>query len=143
MRLPIQITYRNLQKSNAVDRFVRAKAAGLEKRCRDLVSCRVAVEAPHRHHHVGNLYHVRVNLTLTGGEVVAGRDPALHQAHEDVFVAVRDAFRAARRELMDFVRERRGQVKSHAEPSRPRDRAVSRKAFSPVTGGRSTSTSAT
>jgi cold shock CspA family protein/ribosome-associated translation inhibitor RaiA len=120
MRLPIQITYRNMRKSDAVDKFVRAKAAELEKRCSDLMGCRVAVEAPHRHQRLGNLYHVRVYLTVSGGELVAGRDPALHHAHEDVFVAVRDAFRATRRELMDYVRERRGQVKSHEEPSRGR-----------------------
>ena len=69
MRLPIQITYRNMQKSNAVDRFVRAKAAGLEERCRDLASCRVAVEVPHRHHHVGNLYRVRVVNTVGATQV--------------------------------------------------------------------------
>ncbi len=113
MKLPVQITYRNMQKSEAVDAFVRTKAAGLDKYCPDITGCRVVVEAPHRSHRIGNLYRVRVDVTIPGTEVVAARHPAFHHAHEDVQVAVRDAFRAARREVMDYVRERRGQTKAH------------------------------
>lgn len=86
MKLPVQITYRNMQKSEAVDAFVRTKAAGLDKYCPDITGCRVVVEAPHRSHRIGNLYRVRVDVTIPGTEVVAARHPAFHHAHEDVQV---------------------------------------------------------
>jgi hypothetical protein len=39
--------------------------------------------------------------------------------HEDPYVAVRDAFPAVQRQLEDYERERRGDVKRHApEPAR-------------------------
>jgi hypothetical protein len=66
---------------------------------------------------------VRVDLTVPGGELAVTRGPSpLHQAHEDPLVAIRDAFDAARRELMDYARRQRGQVKAHA--ARPRGRVT-------------------
>jgi cold shock CspA family protein len=50
---------------------------------------------------------------MPGEEIIADRHPAKHQAHEDVYVALRDAFNAARRQLEDYVRKRRGKVKTH------------------------------
>lgn len=78
-----------------------------------IVSCHVVVEAPHRHHQ-GGLYAVRVELGVPGEHIVAGRSPAEHAAHADAHVAVRDAFRAVRRQLEDHIRRARGDVKSHA-----------------------------
>jgi ribosome-associated translation inhibitor RaiA len=79
------------------------------------------VEKPHRHHQKGTLYHVRINLTVPGKEIVVQRDPAEHQEHGDIHAAIRDAFDAAKRQLEDYARERRREVKQHA-PS-PRERA--------------------
>jgi cold shock CspA family protein len=80
----------------------------------------VAVETPHRHHHRGNLFHVRIDITVPGRELVVGRSPAAHHAHEDVYVAIRDAFRAAARQLEDHARLVRGEVKTHAVPAHGR-----------------------
>jgi cold shock CspA family protein len=80
------------------------------------MSCRVVVEAQHQHHHKGNLYHVRVDITVPGHELVVSRDPKDHQAHQDVYVAIRDAFDAARRQLEDYARKLRGDVKEHEVP---------------------------
>ena len=95
-----------MRKSEAVEAFIRAKIARLEKIAPDVVRCAVVVEAPHRQHRQGNLFHVRVRLTLPGNEIVVARDPELHHAHEDVFVAVRDSFLAVRRELGDRLTRR-------------------------------------
>jgi cold shock CspA family protein/ribosome-associated translation inhibitor RaiA len=76
----------------------------------------VTVEAPHKHHRQGKLYRVAVDVRLPGGEVVASRDPSAHHAHEDVYVSLRDAFKAVRRQLQDYVRVRRGKVKAHETP---------------------------
>ena len=55
-----------------------------------------------------------------GSEIVVGRDPEAHHAHEDVYVAIRDAFDATRRLLEDHVRRGRGEVKLHGVPDHGR-----------------------
>jgi len=116
MRLPLEITFRDLPHSDAVEARIRDKAAKLEAFCEDIIGCRVVVEAPHRHRHKGRIYHVRIDLTVPDEELVVSRDPAGNHAHEDVYVAVRDAFDAARRQLQDYARRRRGRVKRHEPP---------------------------
>lgn len=116
MQLPLQVVFRNMQPSAAVEAKVRERADQLEQFYQPIMSCRVTVEAHHKHHHQGNLFHVRVDLKVPEAELVASRDPGEHHAHEDVFVAVRDAFDAVRRQLEDYIRRRRGHVKSHEVP---------------------------
>ena len=79
------------------------------------MSCRVVVESPHRHHHKGKLCNFRTSVSVPDKELVANRTPAQCQAHEDVYVAIRDAFEAMRRQLEDYIRIRRAKVK-HKEP---------------------------
>ncbi len=122
MRVPLQITYRNMSPSEAVDRCIRERAERLDQFCDRITSCRVVVESRHRRHHQGMLYHIRIDLTAPGDEIVVSREPAMHRTHEDVYVAVRDAFDAARRRLEDYVRRHRRQVKAHE--SAPRGRIV-------------------
>lgn len=116
MKLPLQITFRNMDSSPAIDREIRERAEALDKYSDDIMSCRVVVEAPHRRHRTGHNYRVLVDLTVPGQELVAGRDRDRHGKHEDVFLAIRDAFDAARRELQDYVRRRQGKVKSKNGP---------------------------
>lgn len=117
MQIPLQITFRNMGHSDAVEAKIREKAAKLEKFAEHITSCRVIIEAPHQHHHQGKLFNVKVDITLPGKEIIADRHPDEHHAHEDAYVAIRDAFDAARRQLEDYVRRRRGDVKYHeAEP---------------------------
>ncbi len=116
MKLPLQIVFRNLEPSNAIEARVRERAEKLDHFFEEIMSCRVIVEAHHRHHHKGNLYHVRVDLKVPDAEIVAGREPSEHHAHEDVYVAIRDTFDATRRQLEEYVRTRRGRVKAHEVP---------------------------
>lgn len=113
MEVPLQIKFRNMLPSEALEQHVREKVAKLELLYDGIVSCRVVIEAPHKHHHKGKLYHVRIDLLVPGKELVVNRDPSKRAEHEDVYVAVRDAFVAARRKLQDFARRQRGQVKLH------------------------------
>jgi ribosomal subunit interface protein len=113
MIIPLQITWRDVPQSDAIEADIREKAAKLDHFYDGILSCRVLVEASHRHHHKGNLYHIRLEIEVPDGEIVVTRDPAEHHAHEDIYVAIRDAFDAARRQLQDYARKRRGQVKRH------------------------------
>jgi len=116
MKLPLEIVFRNLKPSPAIETKVRERAEKLDTFCSDIMSCRVVVEADHKHHHKGNLYHVRIDVTVPGSELVANREPHQKQAHEDVYVAIRDSFDAMRRQLEEHVRRRRGKVKTHEVP---------------------------
>ena len=134
MILPIQITFRNMDHSDAVEARIREEAAKLETFYEGIMSCRVMVEIPHHHRQRGNPVHIRIDLGVPGGELVIKHEPSLHKTirkaeedrftkeselhgpHKDAYVAIRDAFKTARRELQDFARRQRGHVKVHAAP---------------------------
>jgi ribosome-associated translation inhibitor RaiA/cold shock CspA family protein len=116
MKQPLEITFRDMPHSDAVEAKIREKAAKLDEFYDHIMACHVVIEAPHLHHHQGNLFHVRIDLTVPNGVIVINRDPKEHHAHEDAYVAIRDAFNAARRKLQDFSRKQRGDVKFHETP---------------------------
>ena len=140
MKIPLQITFRNMPPSEAIENNVREKAAKLDSLYDGIMSCRIIIEAPHRHHHKGKAYQVSIDMTVPGGELVVNRapkrldaaktprseelendlteshEPSKHGAHEDPYVAIRDAFNAAARKLQDHARRKRGKVKLH-EPA--------------------------
>ena len=120
MKLPLQITLRDMEPSDAIEADIRKRAERLDKFRNEIMSCRVVVEARHHHHHKGKLYHVRLDITVPENEIVISRERDLHHAHEDVHVAIRDAFDSARRKLEDHTRRRRDQVKTHTVPGHGR-----------------------
>ena len=121
MKLPLQITFRHMERSDALEADIREKAGKLDQYCDQIMACRVVVDAPHQHHQQGNLYHISVDLTVPGGEIVASRESDQHHAHEDAYVATRDAFDAVqRRPLGQFVGTHAGQHFSHRHAQRQR-----------------------
>jgi len=131
MIVPVQITFRNMPPSDAVAARVQEEAEKLDEFYKRITSCRVIIEAPHRHQRLGEQVHVRIELGVPGGEIVVRHEPSLHSAvqrrgeqewekhleanpqHKEIGVAIRDAFKAARRRLQDYARRQRGQVKIH------------------------------
>jgi len=117
MQIPLQITFRDLPQSAAIEAKIRETAGRLDHFSDRIMSCRVTVSETHRRHHRGKLYHVSIDLTVPGGELVVNREPELDHAHEDVYVAIRDAFKAARRQVEDHVRKSSAyRVKPHQTP---------------------------
>jgi cold shock CspA family protein/ribosome-associated translation inhibitor RaiA len=116
MQLPLQITYHQVEPSPALEAEVQGWVDDLETFFDRITSCRVFFEAPQHHHHQGGLYRVRIEIGVPGDHIVVTRSPDEHAAHADPHVALRDGFRAARRQLEDYVRRLRGGVKSHAGP---------------------------
>ena len=116
MLIPLQITYRGMKESEALSEIVRTKARKLERFYKHISACRVLIEQPHHHMQSGEHFHVRIDLTVPGDELMVEREPSLRSRHEDAYVAVTDAFRAARRELQDYVRRRRDFRKSQGTP---------------------------
>lgn len=117
MQLPLQVTYRDLAPSPAVTARIREKAGKLERFYDRITACRVVIEAPHAHRHKGRIYHVRIDLTVPEGELVVSREHHDRADHTDLYVALRDAFDAAGRQLKAYARRRRGGVKAHETPA--------------------------
>lgn len=120
MSIPVQVTFRDMEPSASVEAYIRNWVTKLEHIYSRIERCEVVVERPHQRHLKGQRFHVRVTLAVPGPDVVVSRDHALNGAHEDAYVAVRDAFRAARRQLEDHVRTKRddGRGPTASEPGR-------------------------
>ena len=112
MQIPLEINYRNLEPTPALTDAIEKKTAKLEQFYDRITGCHVTLEAPHQHHHKGKQYQVHIRLTLPG-KVLAVSHTTGKQVHEDAYVAIRDAFAAAQRQLEDYVRIRRGDTKTH------------------------------
>jgi len=114
MKLELQIALRDMAPSEAVEADIRKHVQKLELACDHIMSCRVTVEAAARHKHQGKLYSAHIDVKVPGDEIASTR----RHEHEDVHVAIRDAFDAVRRRLEDYVRKQRGQTKQHTLPVR-------------------------
>lgn len=132
MHFPLQITHRQMETSTALDEHIEAEAEKLEKFFDKIISCRVVVELPHKHHNKGQHFHVVVDLTVPGREIVVGRDPDARVTHEDPYVAVSEAFKSARRQLKDTAQRRRREVKRHTLDAN-RGKATRKKAVGDAT----------
>jgi cold shock CspA family protein/ribosome-associated translation inhibitor RaiA len=132
MQLPVQITFRNMRHIDAIEKEIREKVSALERYYDRIMACRVMVEVPHRHHVTGTHYHVRIDLTVPGTEIVVNREPSMRSSlrsveeerssksteldppHKHLRVTIREAFDVARRQLQDFARRQRMQNKNQS-----------------------------
>jgi ribosome-associated translation inhibitor RaiA len=110
----VDITYRGMAPSPALNDWIERWAERLHRAFDRIEHCAVVLEIPHRHHRHGRTFQVHVQVTVPQATVAITRDPGHDQGHESAYVAVADAFRAARRQLQDRARIRRGDVKFHA-----------------------------
>jgi len=139
---PVQTTFRHIRPSTAIEDSIRAEVAKLTTFYDRITNCRVVVEVPHRHHLSGQHYHIRIDITVPGSELVVMHEPSLRHTiqqmemdegqkdleldvpHKDLHLAIRDAFVSARRRLQDYARRQGGTVKAHELPSRAHVRAL-------------------
>jgi cold shock CspA family protein/ribosome-associated translation inhibitor RaiA len=118
MILPLQITFRHMDPSPALETRIRELASRLDRFSAHIMRCHVIVEPLAHHKHQGSLYDFRIDITLPDEEIAIRHARPADHAHEDPYVALRDAFLAARRKLEDYERKRRGDIKSRSEPAR-------------------------
>jgi cold shock CspA family protein len=98
-QLPLQITFRGIDHSQAVEAAIRQRAARLARFSGLIERFHVTVDMPHQHRHRGNHYAIRIEITTPSGEVVVTRDPSLDDSHKDFQSVLRDTFDAAARHL--------------------------------------------
>lgn len=120
MQVPLQITFRDIPPSEAIEAAIREKAQKLERYFDRIIGMRVIIEAPHKHHHKGKLYEISIDITIPGYEIVVSKDNHDKHEHEDIYVSIRDAFAAAQRKLEAYAAKMRGEVKYHEAPSHGR-----------------------
>ena len=139
MQLTPTITFRGIEPSAALEAEIRTRIDKLETYYHSIMGCRVLLELAQRHE-AGNPYHVRIDLTVPGEEIVVAHEASLHATDQDIhlakatkqdeadperkhaLVAVRQAFDIARRRLQDYARRQRGTVKTAVR--QPRGRVV-------------------
>jgi ribosomal subunit interface protein len=110
MQIPLQISLHGITHSDALHDAIQEKVGKLDHYYNHIMSCRVVLELAGRHKRHGRQFTARIDLKVPGGEIAVTKE---HD--EDVQIALRDAFDAARRRLEDFARKQRGDVKRHAE----------------------------
>ncbi len=118
MQVPLQITFKEVSHSDAVEARIRERVERLDQFYPRIISCRVVVSKTNRHHHTGNLFAIHIDLRVPGEEISVSRDTGLNKAHKDIYVAIRDAFDAIKRGLEDYARRLRRDIKTLEKPPR-------------------------
>lgn len=118
MKLPLQITFRDLVPLPSLEEQIRLRVAKLEHLVPDLVSCHVVLEATGNRHHQGHRYIVKIDARVPGEEVFTGQ----HHGGDEIEIVVRRAFDAATRRLEDYANRRRWLQRQQA-PEGVADRA--------------------
>lgn len=102
MYTPLQVSLHGVKPSDALISRIREKAQKLERFYDRITGCRVALSLDGRHQHQGRQFSVHVGVKVPGGAIEVTRE---HD--QNIHVALRDAFDAARRQLEDYAREQR------------------------------------
>lgn len=113
MQTPLEMSFKNMSRSEAIEKRTQAMVDGLEQLYGGITSCHVFVAAPHRHHRTGRHYDVRIEVRVPGAELAVNNEPGDVNAHEDINVAIRDSFRAMERQLEKWKDRAQGRVKTH------------------------------
>ncbi|MFP4126682.1 MAG: HPF/RaiA family ribosome-associated protein [Alphaproteobacteria bacterium] len=114
MQTPVEIVFDDVDASSAVEQRIRERVRRLERFYDGITSCHVALTTPHRHQRKGQLWDVRIEVRVPGAELVTSRNPGDIAAHEDLRVAIRDAFDVMERELKAWRAKVQGEVKTRA-----------------------------
>jgi ribosomal subunit interface protein len=107
----VQVTFRDIPYSPTIENNINAHIEDLKRLYDPIIKCRVVLKISQNHKHQGKLFNVRISVTVPRKELVV-----THQENENMNVAIRDAFDALTRQLEDYVRCRRGDVKTHDLP---------------------------
>lgn len=107
MPIPVQITFRDIPPSEAVEARIRKRAGRLERFADRATSLRVIIAAPHARpqgaHHRGQTFQFTLELAMPKGDIVVSQSDSDKHGHEDIYVAMRDAFHALERRVHEHL----------------------------------------
>ena len=101
-----QVVYRKIDQSDSVDAYIEKKVTKLQRLVEEIILCRVVLEAPHQHHNKGKSYHVTIELVLPNLSIVVSNDHHDKGDHEDLYIALRDAFTAINKQVITKVKRK-------------------------------------
>ena len=100
MHTSVEIHFHGIEKSEAVEERVREKVSKLEKHFGRMTRCRVVLEAPHRNPQKPKVFQVKIELGMPHRRpVIVRHEREGSHAHEELPLAIRDAFNAAQRKV--------------------------------------------
>jgi ribosomal subunit interface protein len=102
-----QVVFRGIEHSQAVADAVHKRLTKLERFSDEIQSLRVILESPHNNHHKGKVYHVGVEAFIPNHDIQVTHEQHDKHAHEDIYVAIRDAFNALERRLKSVYGKQR------------------------------------
>ncbi len=116
MQLPLQLSFKDIEKDPMVEGQIHDRIESLERFCDHINSCRVVVERPQRHQSSGNPFRVRVDITIAGGhEVVAKQEAGKGDMHDPLQVVVKKVFDSAEKQVKKVTDKQHGHVKLHPQ----------------------------
>ncbi len=114
MQIPLEVSYRNITKTDELEKLIREKTNKLEKVCDHITSCRIAIEKPQKYLNYGSPYRIRIDIRIPQGhEVVIKREPGEGNKTEPLHSIVREAFDAARRKAKEICKIQKSKVRAH------------------------------
>jgi len=102
-----QVVFHNLNPTDAIIEAVNKRVDKLKRFCDQIITGRVVLDSPHNNHHKGKVYSVSLEIHTPVIEVRVNQDQHDNHAHEDLYVAIRDAFNAAERQLRSVNKKHR------------------------------------
>lgn len=102
-----QVVFRGIDHSEAVEEAVHKRVEKLERFSDQIQSLRVTLESPHNNHNKGKVFHVGVEALIPNHDIVVTHEQHDKHEHEDIYVAIRDAFNAVERRLKSVYSKQR------------------------------------
>ncbi len=116
MQIPLEISYRDVNKTPELDSLVREKIDKLEKICDYMTSGRVAIEKPQQNLKAGSPFRVRLEFRIPPQhQIIVKREPGEGDRNDPLEAVIRDAFEAARKQIRELVDKNRKEIKKHPE----------------------------
>ncbi|MBQ86864.1 MAG: RNA polymerase subunit sigma-54 [Gammaproteobacteria bacterium] len=102
-----QIVFHNMDQSTLISDAVNKRISKLQRFCDRILAGRVVLDSPHNNHHKGKVYSVGLEIHTPSKEIRVNQEQHDNHAHEDLYVAIRDAFNAAERQLKAINKKHR------------------------------------
>lgn len=110
MQQPLQITFKDIDHSTAVEARIREKIAKLDTFYNHITACKVVVEQVQKHQHQGKLHNISIYMSLPGKELTVS-----HHPNENLYLAIQGAMDTIREQLDSYRQRLYGDTKNHGE----------------------------
>ena len=119
MTLPLELTYRGLEKSDFLEKAVTDRYTKFERLDWGITHCHVILDSPHHHQHKGRLYEVHIEVRVPGNQLAVSHKTTRNGSQEDIYLLIKNAFTAMERQLIKWSDKRHLDVKAHSRPLKP------------------------